>query len=73
MNENLLQYLWKYKIFSKLDFKDTDGNPIEILDFGTLNTNSGPDFSLAKIKTKNIVSRKHRNSCEIFGLVFSQS
>ena len=55
MNENLLQYLWKYKIFSKFDFKDTDGNPIEILDFGTLNTNSGPDFSLAKIKTKNIV------------------
>ena len=55
MNENLLQYLWKYKIFSKLEFKDTDGNPIEILDFGTLNTNSGPDFSLAKIKTKNIV------------------
>ena len=55
MNENLLQYLWKYKIFSKLDFKDTYGNPIEILDFGTLNTNSGPDFSLAKIKTKNIV------------------
>ena len=55
MNENLLQYLWKYKIFSKLDFKDTDGNPIEILDFGTLNTNSGPDFSLSKIKTKNIV------------------
>ena len=38
-----------------MDFKDTDGNPIEILDFGTLNTNSGPDFSLAKIKTKNIV------------------
>ena len=55
MNENLLQYLWKYKIFSKFDFKDTDENPIEILDFGTLNTNSGPDFSLAKIKTKNIV------------------
>ena len=55
MNENLLQYLWKYKIFSKFDFKDTDGNPIEILDFGILNTNSGPDFSLAKIKTKNIV------------------
>ena len=55
MNENLLQYLWKYKIFSKFEFKDTDGNPIEILDFGTLNTNSGPDFSLAKIKTKNIV------------------
>ena len=55
MTENLLQYLWKYKIFSKFDFKDADGNPIEIQDFGMLNTNSGPDFSLAKIKTKNIV------------------
>jgi sensor histidine kinase regulating citrate/malate metabolism len=30
MNENLLQYLWKYKIFSKFDFKDTDENPIGI-------------------------------------------
>ena len=55
MNENLLQYLWKYKIFSKIDFKDSDGNPLEILDFGKFNKNSGPDFSLAKIKTKNIV------------------
>ncbi len=55
MTENLLQYLWKYKIFSKVDFKDTEGNPLEILDFGIINTNSGPDFSLAKIKTKNIV------------------
>jgi len=55
MNENLLQYLWKYKIFSKIDFKDSDGNPLEILDFGKFNKNSGPDFSFAKIKTKNIV------------------
>ena len=55
MNENLLQYLWKYKIFSKIDFKDSDGNPLEIIDFGKFNKNSGPDFSLAKIKTKNIV------------------
>ena len=55
MNENLLQYLWKYKIFSTFDFKDSDGNPLEIIDFGKFNKNSGPDFSLAKIKTKNIV------------------
>ena len=55
MNENLLQYLWKYKIFSTFDFKDSDGNTLEIIDFGKFNKNSGPDFSLAKIKTKNIV------------------
>ena len=55
MTENLLQYLWKYKIFSKVDFIDTEGNPLEIIHFGECNKNSGPDFSLAKIKTKNIV------------------
>lgn len=55
MNENLLQYLWKHKIFSKIDFKDSDGNSLEIIDFGKFNRNSGPDFSLAKIKAKNIV------------------
>lgn len=55
MNENLLQYLWKYKIFSKIDFKDSEGNPLEILDFGRFNSNAGPDFSFAKIKIKDVI------------------
>lgn len=55
MNENLLQYLWSHKIFKNFDFKDIYGNEIEILDFGKFNKNSGPDFSFAKIKTKNVV------------------
>lgn len=55
MNEKLLQYLWSYKIFRDFNFKDTEGNEIEILDFGKFNKNSGPDFSLAKIKTQNVV------------------
>ncbi len=55
MNENLLQYLWKYKIFSKIDFKDSEGNPLEILDFGRFNKNAGPDFSFAKIKIKDVI------------------
>lgn len=55
MNENLLQYLWKYKIFSKIDFKDSEENPLEILDFGKFNKNAGPDFSLAKIKIKDVI------------------
>lgn len=55
MNENLLQYLWQHKIFSNFDFKDSDGNLLEIIDFGKFNKNSGPDFSMAKIKTKDIV------------------
>ena len=55
MNEKLLQYLWNFKIFNNFDFKDTDGNPIEILNFGKWNTNSGPDFLMATIKTKNLI------------------
>lgn len=55
MTEKLLQYLWNFKIFKNLNFKDTEGNAIEILDFGKWNHNSGPDFLLAKIKTKNLV------------------
>jgi hypothetical protein len=55
MTEKLLQYLWNYKVFNHFDFKDLEGNPIEILDFGKWNTDSGPDFLAAKIKINNII------------------
>lgn len=55
MNEKLLQYLWNFKIFTSFNFKDIEGNPVEILNFGKWNNDSGPDFLMAKIKTKNII------------------
>lgn len=55
MNENLLQYLWNYKVFTNLPFYDTNGNLVEIIDFGKWNKNSGPDFLFAKIKINHIV------------------
>lgn len=55
MTEKLLQYLWNFKIFSRFDFRDTEGNPIEILYSGVWNTNAGPDFLDARIRTGNIV------------------
>ncbi|MCD1118817.1 DUF2851 family protein [Chryseobacterium turcicum] len=55
MNEKLLQYLWNFKVFTNFDFIDTEGNPVEILDFGRWNTDSGPDFLMSKIKTKNMI------------------
>ena len=55
MNEHLLQYLWNYKVFTQLPFYDTEGNLVEILDFGKWNTNSGPDFLFAKIKINDVV------------------
>ncbi|WP_326982068.1 DUF2851 family protein [Chryseobacterium sp. MYb264] len=54
MTEKLLQYLWNFKIFKHFDFKDIEGNSVEIIDFGKWNTNSGPDFLAAKIKINHI-------------------
>ncbi|WP_369671555.1 DUF2851 family protein, partial [Enterococcus faecium] len=51
MTEKLLQYLWNFKLFKNFNFKDTRGKNIEIIDFGTWNHDSGPDFLMAKIKT----------------------
>ena len=54
MNEKLLQYLWNFKIFTSFDFKDVEGNSLEILEFGQWNFDSGPDFLFGKIKTKGL-------------------
>ncbi|UOU98862.1 DUF2851 family protein [Chryseobacterium daecheongense] len=55
MTEKLLQYLWNHKVFNNFDFKDIEGNPVEILDFGQWNTNAGPDFLLAKVKINGLI------------------
>ena len=55
MNEKLLQYLWNFKIFKSFDFKDVEGNDLEILDFGRWNFDSGPDFLFGKMKFKDLV------------------
>lgn len=59
MNEKLLQYLWNFKIFKSYDFQDVNGNPVDILDFGKWNFNSGPDFLFGKIKTENFTLAGH--------------
>lgn len=55
MKEKLLQEIWNNKAFNPINLKDTEGNPIEILEFGTLNPNSGPDFLSAKIRFKDLI------------------
>ena len=55
MNEKLFQYLWNFKIFKSFDFKDVAGNPVEILDFGKWNFDSGPDFLFGRIKSGNVI------------------
>jgi len=55
MTEKLLQYLWNFKVFKHFDFKDIEGNSVEILDFGKWNTDSGPDFLSARIKVNDLI------------------
>lgn len=49
MKEDILHYVWRFRLFQK-DLKTTDGEEIEVIDVGTPNTNDGPDFFNAKVK-----------------------
>ncbi|MDP1802101.1 MAG: DUF2851 family protein [Bacteroidota bacterium] len=54
-NEDLLQFLWQYKIFKPLPFVTTKGKEIVVLKNGELNKDSGPDFFNAQIKVDDVV------------------
>lgn len=48
--EKLLQYAWQHRLWKSPEMLSTDGQPIEVLNPGWLNTDSGPDFFNAKVK-----------------------
>ena len=48
MNEDFLQYIWRYELF--IGDYYVNNQKIEILNVGSLNTDSGPDFFNAKVK-----------------------
>lgn len=50
LSEELLYYIWRYKHFDLSGFETVQGEPIQIIDTGTHNTNAGPDFFQAKVK-----------------------
>jgi len=55
IKEDFLHYLWKLK---KIDFSgliSTDNEEVTILDFGSYNTDSGPDFFNAKVKINDTI------------------
>lgn len=54
LNENFISRIWRDKIHYS-DLKTTDGKPVEVLDYGTLNTDSGADYKNAKVKINNVV------------------
>ena len=51
--EHLLHYVWKHKLFTHEILQTTKGLPVEVIDPGLRNPNSGPDFFNAKLKINN--------------------
>ncbi|MFD2871035.1 DUF2851 family protein [Mucilaginibacter ximonensis] len=50
LTEDLLHYIWKFRLFDRADLRTTTGEAIEVHSAGLHNTDSGPDFSNARIK-----------------------
>jgi hypothetical protein len=48
--EEFLHYVWKFKLFDRLELKTNDGEELEIFSAGVHNTDSGPDFQNARIR-----------------------
>lgn len=49
-SEAILHFIWKYKLFNLLGLHTADGQPIQLLQAGTHNLDSGPDFFNGKVK-----------------------
>jgi len=54
LTESFLHYLWQFQYFDKRELTTTTGESISVITPGILNTDSGPDFSQAKIRVDQI-------------------
>lgn len=50
MKESVLHYIWQNKLFVSAGQQTIDGNAVEIIDVGKLNSDGGPDFFNVKIR-----------------------
>ncbi len=55
MTERLLQYIWQFQYFNPNNLITEEGEALQVIHPGTLNTNQGPDFINAKIKIGNTI------------------
>ena len=53
MREDLLHFIWKYKKLPLVDLSTSNEEPVSIIDVGTHNHLSGPDFFNAKVEIDN--------------------
>lgn len=50
LSEELLYFLWKFRLFNHKDLTTTSGETLEIISAGIHNKEAGPDFEHAKVK-----------------------
>src|SRR5882757_5470953 len=50
MKEQLLQFIWRFQYFNHQQLHTEDGEPLQIISPGTINTHQGPDFLDAGIR-----------------------
>lgn len=50
MNEQLLRFIWQFRLFNTGGLQTTSGEAVELVHCGYNNTDAGPDFREAKIK-----------------------
>lgn len=55
MTERLLQYIWQFQHFNQHNLLTEEGEILQVLHPGSLNTNQGPDFSDAKVRIGDTV------------------
>jgi hypothetical protein len=53
--EEILQYVWKHRLYAESDLTTTDGRSVFVIDAGLPNINAGPDFFNAKIRVGDTV------------------
>lgn len=53
MKESFLHYIWQMKCLNVNELKTFHGNPLEIINFGKINYDAGPDFYNAEIVIGN--------------------
>jgi hypothetical protein len=54
VKEDLLHHIWKFRLF-QTPLRDPHGTLIEVIDTGRLNTDSGPDFFNARIRSGPLI------------------
>jgi hypothetical protein len=48
--EDFLHYIWKFRLFNRINLRTTEGEELEVYSAGLHNSNAGPDFQNARIR-----------------------